>query len=219
MIGVLRLSRLASSSHPPEREGTPAAQTARCFCAPPTATRLCSPLLCSAAPPLPTNNHPPPPPPLPPPYVPSPRRTSLAPRRHAPPGVRKEVEVDGRSVLIFWYRNQIYCIQAKSPAEGAYSEGFIKAKFSQVRAGLSSGRLSWGGEAGQGAKQGEAGEPGKAKRCRTRFGADRLVTLRWTRCCCLLRDGPQRRSSRSSSSSSVVSRIWVFRPYPLQPVR
>ncbi|KXZ49566.1 hypothetical protein GPECTOR_20g421 [Gonium pectorale] len=48
-----------------------------------------------------------------------------------PKGVRKEVEVDGRQVLLFWYRNQICCIEARSPAEGAYSEGFIKAKFTQ----------------------------------------------------------------------------------------
>lgn len=47
-------------------------------------------------------------------------------------GVRKEVEVDGRQVLLFWYRNQIYAIGARSPAEGAYSEGFIKAKFTQA---------------------------------------------------------------------------------------
>jgi hypothetical protein len=49
-------------------------------------------------------------------------------------GVRKEVEVDGTAVLLFWYRNAIYAIQARSPAEGAYSEGFIKAKFTQARA-------------------------------------------------------------------------------------
>lgn len=48
-----------------------------------------------------------------------------------PKGVRKEVEVDGRQVLLFWYRNQIYCIQGRSPAEGAFSEGFIAAKFTQ----------------------------------------------------------------------------------------
>jgi hypothetical protein len=46
--------------------------------------------------------------------------------------VCKELEIDGRQVLMFWYRNQIYCTQARSPAEGAYSEGFIKAKFTQV---------------------------------------------------------------------------------------
>lgn len=47
------------------------------------------------------------------------------------PGVRKEVRVNGKSVLLFWYRNQIYAIEARSPAEGAYSEGFIRSKFTQ----------------------------------------------------------------------------------------
>ncbi len=46
--------------------------------------------------------------------------------------MRKEVEVDERQVLMFWYRNQIYAIEGRSPAEGAYSEGFIRAKFTQV---------------------------------------------------------------------------------------
>lgn len=48
-----------------------------------------------------------------------------------PKGVRKEIEVDGQQVLLFWYRNEIFCTEARSPAEGAYSEGFIKAKFTQ----------------------------------------------------------------------------------------
>lgn len=39
--------------------------------------------------------------------------------------------MEGKSVLLFWYRNQIYAIEARSPAEGAYSEGFIRAKFTQ----------------------------------------------------------------------------------------
>ena len=47
------------------------------------------------------------------------------------PGTRKEVRVEGKSVLLFWYRNQIYAIEARSPAEGAYSEGFIRSKFTQ----------------------------------------------------------------------------------------
>ncbi len=46
-------------------------------------------------------------------------------------GVRKEVRVGGRTLLLFWYRNQIYCTEARSPAEGAYSEGLIKGKFTQ----------------------------------------------------------------------------------------
>lgn len=48
-----------------------------------------------------------------------------------PKGVRKEFDVNGLSVLVFWYRNQLYAIEARSPAEGAYAEGFIKAKFTQ----------------------------------------------------------------------------------------
>ncbi|KAI7840299.1 hypothetical protein COHA_006081 [Chlorella ohadii] len=48
-----------------------------------------------------------------------------------PKGVRKEVRAEGKTVLLFWYRNQIYAIEARSPAEGAYSEGFIRAKFTQ----------------------------------------------------------------------------------------
>lgn len=48
-----------------------------------------------------------------------------------PKGVRKEIRVEGKSALIFWYRNEIYAIEARSPAEGAYSEGFIRAKFTQ----------------------------------------------------------------------------------------
>lgn len=40
--------------------------------------------------------------------------------------------MEGRQVLMFWYRNEIYAIEARSPAEGAYSEGFIRAKFTQV---------------------------------------------------------------------------------------
>jgi hypothetical protein len=49
-------------------------------------------------------------------------------------GVRKEFDVNGLSVLVFWYRNALYAIESRSPAEGAYAEGFIKAKFTQVRA-------------------------------------------------------------------------------------
>ncbi|EFN54367.1 hypothetical protein CHLNCDRAFT_58270 [Chlorella variabilis] len=61
----------------------------------------------------------------PPGFVPAVRPEDL------PKGVRKEVRVAGKTVLLFWYRNQIYAIEARSPAEGAYSEGFIKAKFTQ----------------------------------------------------------------------------------------
>lgn len=45
--------------------------------------------------------------------------------------MRKEFDVNGVSILAFWYRNQLYAIESRSPAEGAYAEGFIKAKFTQ----------------------------------------------------------------------------------------
>ncbi len=45
--------------------------------------------------------------------------------------MRKEARVQGKGVLLFWYRNQIYAIESRSPAEGAYSEGFAKARFTQ----------------------------------------------------------------------------------------
>ncbi|KAK9831970.1 hypothetical protein WJX81_004286 [Elliptochloris bilobata] len=48
-----------------------------------------------------------------------------------PKGTRKEVRVGGVSVLLFWYRSNIYAIESRSPAEGAYSEGFLKAMLTQ----------------------------------------------------------------------------------------
>lgn len=58
-------------------------------------------------------------------------------------GVRKEFDVEGRQVLMFWYRNEIYAIEARSPAEGAYSEGFIRAKFTQVGIAVHKHGCSW----------------------------------------------------------------------------
>ncbi|RMZ53578.1 hypothetical protein APUTEX25_003400 [Auxenochlorella protothecoides] len=44
---------------------------------------------------------------------------------------RKEVRINGTSILLLWYRDTIYALEARSPAEGAYSEGLIKAKLTQ----------------------------------------------------------------------------------------
>jgi nitrite reductase/ring-hydroxylating ferredoxin subunit len=46
-------------------------------------------------------------------------------------GTRREVRVDGVAVLLFWYRSSIYAIENRSPAEGAYSEGFANARLTQ----------------------------------------------------------------------------------------
>ena len=69
-------------------------------------------------------------------HTPRPLPSRLPPLHRPPPapGVRREFDVNGLSVLVFWYRNQPYAIESRSPAEGAYAEGFIKAKFTQARA-------------------------------------------------------------------------------------
>lgn len=48
-----------------------------------------------------------------------------------PKGARKLLSVKGAAVLVFWYKSDIFCIEARSPAEGAYSEGFLNARFTQ----------------------------------------------------------------------------------------
>ena len=48
-----------------------------------------------------------------------------------PKGERREVEVAGKPVMLFWYRGEIKAIEARSPAEGFYSEGFLNAMFTQ----------------------------------------------------------------------------------------
>ena len=67
-----------------------------------------------------------PPPPLPP------RRQPVSSLEGLPKGQRISVRAGGKSALLFWYRDEIYAIEARSPAEGAYSEGFKKARFTQV---------------------------------------------------------------------------------------
>ncbi len=77
-------------------------------------------------------------------------------------GERKEVSIGDEQVLLFWYRNDIVAIEpryasalpelvegrlwtlieigiafGRSPAEGAYSEGFISSKLTPVRLSLS----------------------------------------------------------------------------------
>lgn len=49
----------------------------------------------------------------------------------SPTGARREVRVDGVNVLLFWYKSGIYAIENRSPAEGAYSEGFAGARLTQ----------------------------------------------------------------------------------------
>ena len=48
-----------------------------------------------------------------------------------PRGDRKKIEALGKSVLLFWYRDSICAIESRSPSEGAYSEGFERARLTQ----------------------------------------------------------------------------------------
>jgi len=48
-----------------------------------------------------------------------------------PKGTRKQVDVDGKPVLLLWYRSELRAIEARSTAEGYYTEGFMNAKFTQ----------------------------------------------------------------------------------------
>eukprot|EP00898_Chlorokybus_atmophyticus_P000196 jgi/Chlat1/1177/Chrsp113S01641 len=48
-----------------------------------------------------------------------------------PKGERLVVSAGGRDILLFWYKQQIYAIENRSPAEGAYSEGFVKGMLTQ----------------------------------------------------------------------------------------
>lgn len=46
-----------------------------------------------------------------------------------PKGVRKETLIDGKQIVVFWYRNEIFACEGRSPAEGAFSTGFLDASF------------------------------------------------------------------------------------------
>ena len=41
------------------------------------------------------------------------------------------MSASGKSALLFWYREALYAIEPRSPAEGAYSEGFLTARLTQ----------------------------------------------------------------------------------------
>lgn len=48
-----------------------------------------------------------------------------------PKGERKSVVVDGKEMLVFWYRNKIWACESRSPTEGAYSVGFMGSRFTE----------------------------------------------------------------------------------------
>eukprot|EP00958_Prasinococcus_capsulatus_P029991 scaffold7843_cov376-Prasinococcus_capsulatus_cf.AAC.2 len=48
-----------------------------------------------------------------------------------PKGERKRLVVGSKQVVLLWYRNELFGVEARSPAEGAYSEGFDNSKLTQ----------------------------------------------------------------------------------------
>eukprot|EP00240_Pyramimonas_obovata_P016134 CAMPEP_0118931932 /NCGR_PEP_ID=MMETSP1169-20130426/8719_1 /TAXON_ID=36882 /ORGANISM="Pyramimonas obovata, Strain CCMP722" /LENGTH=300 /DNA_ID=CAMNT_0006874509 /DNA_START=65 /DNA_END=967 /DNA_ORIENTATION=+ len=46
-------------------------------------------------------------------------------------GERQMVSAAGKSIMMFYYRNDLVAIESRSPAEGAYSNGFVNARFTQ----------------------------------------------------------------------------------------
>ncbi|KAI5063813.1 hypothetical protein GOP47_0020483 [Adiantum capillus-veneris] len=48
-----------------------------------------------------------------------------------PKGERRLVRQDDQDVLLLWYKGEVVAIENTSPAEGAYSEGFVNAKLTQ----------------------------------------------------------------------------------------
>ena len=71
-------------------------------------------------------------PPAPAPLEPAPEGFSkICAFEDLPRGDRKKVDALGKSILIFWYKDTVVCIEGRSPAEGAFSEGFANARLTQ----------------------------------------------------------------------------------------
>jgi nitrite reductase/ring-hydroxylating ferredoxin subunit len=56
----------------------------------------------------------------------------VVPLAALPRGERRVIVQDGEEILLLWYKDQVYAIENRSPAEGAYTEGLLNAKLTQV---------------------------------------------------------------------------------------
>lgn len=56
----------------------------------------------------------------------------VVPLSALPKGERRVIIQDEETILLLWYKDQVYAIENRSPAEGAYSEGLLNAKLTQV---------------------------------------------------------------------------------------
>ncbi|KAH9725448.1 Rieske domain-containing protein [Citrus sinensis] len=55
----------------------------------------------------------------------------VVPLSALPKGERRVIIQDGETILLLWYKDEVFAIENRSPAEGAYSEGLINAKLTQ----------------------------------------------------------------------------------------
>lgn len=56
----------------------------------------------------------------------------VVPLAALPRGERRVIVQDGEEILLLWYKDQVYAIENRSPAEDAYTEGLLNAKLTQV---------------------------------------------------------------------------------------
>lgn len=56
----------------------------------------------------------------------------VVPLSALPKGERRVIIQDGETILLLWYKDQVFAIENRSPAEGAYTEGLLNAKLTQV---------------------------------------------------------------------------------------
>ncbi|XP_020593854.1 uncharacterized protein LOC110033990 [Phalaenopsis equestris] len=55
----------------------------------------------------------------------------VVPLAALPKGERRVIIQDGETILLLWYKNELFAIENRSPAEGAYTEGLLNAKLTQ----------------------------------------------------------------------------------------
>lgn len=56
----------------------------------------------------------------------------VVPLSALPKGERRVILQDGEAILLMWFKDEIFAIENRSPAEGAFSEGLLNAKLTQV---------------------------------------------------------------------------------------
>ncbi|KAE8684442.1 hypothetical protein F3Y22_tig00111129pilonHSYRG00022 [Hibiscus syriacus] len=49
-----------------------------------------------------------------------------------PKGERRVIIQDGENILLLWFKDEVFAIENRSPAEGAYTEGLLNAKLTQL---------------------------------------------------------------------------------------